>query len=78
MTFKMIKPFVLEFITFIFVVSIRSLNKSQNINIRFIAGILVGIFFLSMVVDICERSQIFLLLAVCYYFPKYLKRSNSV
>jgi len=64
--------------TFIFVVSIRSLNKSQNINIRFIAGILVGIFFLSMVVDICERSQIFLLLAVCYYFPKYLKRSNSV
>ncbi|MBQ9032178.1 MAG: O-antigen ligase family protein [Parasporobacterium sp.] len=62
---------------FIFGVSIHSLGKLKNFSVRFITGVLTGVFFLSMVVDTCERTEIFLLLAICYYIPMYLQRRND-
>ena len=59
-----------------FVLAIVSLSRVKQFDIRFLAGVVVGVFFLAMVIEVCQRSEIFLLLAACYYLPKVWGREN--
>ena len=62
---------------FMFVLAIISLGKLKRTDLRFVIGALVGVFFLAMIVEVCLRSEIFLLLAVCCYIPRFLEQPDS-
>ena len=61
---------------FIFVICIIQLDKIRRFDLRFILGVLVGVFFLCLVVEITTRVELFLLLSLCYYLPRQLNRQT--
>lgn len=65
------------FFVFMFVIGIISVGRIRKQSVRFLIGVLVGVFFLAMVVEICVRTELFLLLAVCYYLAGAISAEES-
>ena len=59
---------------FLFIVCIIQVGKIRQFDLRFLISVMVGVFFLGMTIEITTRPEIFLLLSLCYYLPRYLNR----
>ena len=59
-----------------FVLAIWCLDRMERLDTRFLISVVIGVFFLAMVIEVCIRSEIFLLLAVCCYLPKVIGKNQ--
>lgn len=61
-----------------FIRGIRSSKKNACDTVRLTMEVLIGVFFLALLVEVCLRSEIFLLLGALCYLPEQINSQEQV